>query len=187
MPKSLPALLIVDMINLFDFEDGRALAQAALSIAAAVRRLRDRFDDQDAPVIYANDNFTHWKGDFRDLVARCSQAPDAPSAIASVLAPGRHHYHVLKPKHSAFLATPLPILLAKLGVRQLVITGLAADSCVLATAQDAVSREFRLWVPSDAVAAATPAKKKHALALIGNSIHARTASSTRTRGLFPDV
>ncbi|MCR6661631.1 MAG: cysteine hydrolase [Luteimonas sp.] len=185
MPKSLPALLIVDMINLFDFEDGRPLAKATLSIAATVRRLRDRFDTQGAPVIYANDNFTHWKGEFRDLVARCAEASSESAAIASTLAPGNDHYHILKPKHSAFLATALPVLLTKLKVRQLVITGITVDSCILATAQDAVSREFELWIPSDAVAAATRSKKQHALAVIGNSLDAVTSPTGKIQGLFP--
>ena len=37
-------------------------------------------------------------------------------------------------------------------VRRLVLTGLSADSCVLATAQGANMREYAVWVPQDAVA-----------------------------------
>lgn len=185
MATQTPALLIVDMINLFDFEEGRAMARAALAIAGCVRRLRDRFDAHGAPVIYVNDNFTDWKGEFRDLVARCSGGCRESAEIASLLAPERGHYHVLKPKHSAFLATPLAVLLAKLGVHRLVVAGIAADSCILATAQDAESREFALWVPRDAVASADRSRKQHALALIGASLGAPTTPTSEVAGLFP--
>ena len=43
---------------------------------------------------------------------------------------------MLKPKHSAFLCTALPVLLHQLGVDGLVLAGVATDSCVLATALD---------------------------------------------------
>ncbi|WP_299344833.1 isochorismatase family protein [uncultured Pseudoxanthomonas sp.] len=78
------------------------------------------------------------------LVTACRERGGTSAAIVQRLAPRPQDYHVLKPKHSGFLATPLPILLAKLGVRRLVLTGVAADACVLVTAQDANMREFAL-------------------------------------------
>ena len=81
---------------------------------------------------------------------------------------------MLKPKHSAFLASPLPILLAKLGVRRLCLTGMTADSCVLATALDANAREFEVVVALEAVAA-MPSQKRRALAVLVNSGAARVA------------
>jgi nicotinamidase-related amidase len=185
MPGTHPALLIVDMMNLFDFVGGRALGQAAMRCSHVIARLRERFDRAGAPVIYVNDNFAHWQGDFRDLVSRCSEVPGAPATIAQRLAPRLGDYHILKPKHSAFLATPLAVLLAKLGVRELVLTGVAADSCILATAQDANMREFKVWVPSDAVAAQTPARKAHALAVIRQSLGGEVRATRGAPGLFP--
>ena len=185
MPHSTPALLIIDMFNHFAFEHGARLARQAVAIAPAIARLRDRFDRVGAPVIYINDNFAHWQGDFRDLVAHCSTLPGAPSAIASTLSPKAGHYYILKPKHSAFLATPLPLLLSELGARQLVLTGVSTDSCILATAQDANMRELEVWCPTDAVAAITPQRHERALALMAASLGAQVGSSRRTRGLFP--
>lgn len=179
------ALLILDMVNLFDFEGGRRLGSAARAMAPRIAALRRRFDEADAPTIYINDNFSHWQGQFGDLIAACRDAGGAPAAIAQDLAPRPHDYHVLKPKHSAFLATPLAILLAKLDVRRLVLTGISADSCVLATAQDANMREFPLWVPRDGVAAITPARARTALELMSRSLQAQVQATTSVRGLFP--
>ncbi len=180
------ALLIIDMLNLFDFEGGAALCASATRCAPVIARLRSRFDDVGAPVIYVNDNFAQWQGDFRDLVALCAAA-DGPSAvIARRLLPLSGHYHVLKPKHSAFVGTPLRFLLDSLGVRRLVLSGIAADSCILATANDANMREFDLWVPGDAVAAISKGRKANALALIKTSLRADIRGTRAVPALFPD-
>lgn len=177
------ALIIIDMMNPFDFEDGRALAAQAESISKNILRLREYFDGADLPVVYVNDNFMHWKADFREIVTVCTQDDAVGASSAVRLAPVHGHYHVLKPKHSGFLATPLDILLRKLGVSSLIITGIAADSCVLATAQDAKMREYDLWIPYDCVASITPVRKRNALALMKTSLGADTRS---TRGAMPD-
>lgn len=65
------------------------------------------------------------------------------------------------------------------------LTGVAADSCVLATAQDANMREFALWVPGDCVAAITPRRKRAALAVVAQSLGGDTRSSRSVPGLFP--
>ena len=101
------------------------------------------------------------------------------------LPPRPHDDHVLKPKHSGFLATPLPILLDKLGVRRLVLTGVSADSCVLAPAQDANMREFALCVPQDAVAAISPARRRTALALLAQTLGASVRAVRALEGVFP--
>ncbi|RZI79720.1 MAG: isochorismatase family protein [Rubrivivax sp.] len=44
-------------------------------------------------------------------------------------------------------------LLDQLGCKRLVITGIAADSCVFFSAMDAYLRGCSLWVPIDCVAA----------------------------------
>ena len=175
------ALLIVDMVNPFDFDGAEALLGPALRAAKCIRVLRDRFDRAGAPVVYVNDNFMNWQGDFHDLVAACL-APEAPgAAIARLLQPGPLHYYILKPKHSGFHDTPLEILLRKLRVRRLAIAGIAADSCILACAQDAHMREFSLWVPSDCTAAESPQRKRRALALMEDSYDASIRPVLRTK------
>lgn len=99
------ALPILDMMNLFDFEDGQALGAAAGKAGTCIARLRRRFDAAAAPVIYVNDNFAHWQGQFSDLVMACAEAGGHAATVARQLAPRPHDYHVL-PRHSGFLATP---------------------------------------------------------------------------------
>lgn len=170
MPK--PALLIVDAINHFAFDGARALAVAADAIRAPLRALRDRFDAAGLPVIYANDNWTDWQGEFSDLVASSLALGGTPARLAECLAPEAGHYYILKPKHSAFMATALPVLLQQLDVDRLAIAGIAADSCVLATAIDAHMRGYRLWVPGDCTASRTPALKRAAMHVLRHTCQA---------------
>ena len=77
--------------------------------------------------------------------------------------PAKDDYFVLKPKHSGFYSTTLDILLAYLQVKTLILTGMAANICVLFTASDAYMRDYKLWVPADCVASNSEGENRHAL------------------------
>lgn len=159
------ALLIVDMINPLDFAGGAAMLPRALTAARRIAALKKRLKADGVPVIYANDNFTKWRMDFNEIVAICASGGRGVE-ITGLLTPEPDDHFVLKPKHSAFFECPLETLLAKLKARRLVITGLATDNCVLATAMDAHMREYRLHVPRDCVAALSDARTDRALELM---------------------
>jgi nicotinamidase-related amidase len=103
-----------------------------------ILKLRDQADADEVPVIYVNDNFGEWHSQKSRLVDR------AHGGLASELAPRENDYFIIKPQFSAFYATNLPVLLPKLGVRRLVLTGVATDICVLFTAADAHMRDYAL-------------------------------------------
>lgn len=184
-PGRRPALLLVDLINHFDFPGGDALGRATRRIVPAVLRLRERFDRAGHPVIYANDNWMQWQGGFADLVAACREAGGDSGYVADRLAPCEGHYYVLKPKHSAFLCTALPVLLHQLRVDALVLAGVATDSCILATALDANMREYPVWVPRDCTAAIAPERKRTALAAVEQSLRADTRAAAGVSTAFP--
>ncbi len=146
-----PALVITDMISLWDFPDADKLLPAAVAIAPRVARLRQRCREAGVPVIYANDNRGRWRSDFRQLVDAALQAEGPGARIVEQLAPDTDDYFLLKPKHSAFFATPLELLLNDLGVEQLIVTGVSSDQCVLATVADARMRNLGAAVPQDCV------------------------------------
>ena len=170
------ALLVIDMVNRLDFADAERMAPGAIAAARRIAALRSRFHERDWPVVFANDNFAHWRADFRELVAMTARTEGAPAEIMRTLAPDTRDYFVLKPKHSAFLATPLAVLLAKLGVRRLLLTGMALESCVLATAADANAREFEVAIVRDGVAG-QPALRQAALRTLQDSRTAHVLDS----------
>src|SRR5207237_6297945 len=107
-------------------------------------------------------NFGRWRSDFKSQIERCIGDGSQGAEVARLLLPAKDDYFVLKPKHSGFFSTSLEILLSYLGVRKLILTGFAADICVLFTANDAYMRDYELQVPDDCVAAETTAAQQRA-------------------------
>jgi nicotinamidase-related amidase len=131
------------------------------------------------PIIYVNDNFGKWKSDFRKLLEHCLEDDVRGREIAKALRPDEDDYFVLKPKHSAFFSTTLEVLLDHLGVKTLVLTGLAGDSCVLFTAGDAFMRDLALVIPSDCMASESPQENRRVLRHMARVLKADTRPSAK--------
>jgi nicotinamidase-related amidase len=180
-PSATTALLLVDVINLFDFPAGAAFARRSRRPARNIARLRDRAHERGIPVIYVNDNWGRWRSDFKTIVADCSR-PGRPGApIAALLAPTPRDFFVLKPHLSGFHETPLDTLLQAGEVQTVVITGFAADNCVFFTAAEAHMRDYRVVVPADCCASELDAERRHALGKMRKFLHADTSSSRYLR------
>ena len=160
------ALLIVDVINDLEFEDGERLLEFGIPVAKNLRTLSERFRERRLPIIYANDNFGRWKSDFHAQVEHCLGDGVRGGPIVEILAPKPSDYFVLKPKHSAFFGTALEILLQSLTIKRIVITGFATDICVLFTANDAYMRDYHIAIPRDCVAANSQQRTDQALSLM---------------------
>ena len=157
------ALVLIDVINHFEFPDGDRLLKQALPMAARLARLKQRCRSAGIPAIYVNDNFGQWRSDAKSLIARCLDSSCAGKPFVEQLRPDDEDYLVLKPMHSGFFQTPLEILLQYLGATSLILTGLATNSCIVCTAHDANMRNFNLYVPSDCSAARS--RREHAQAI----------------------
>jgi nicotinamidase-related amidase len=177
--ESPAALLLIDWINDLEFDGGDALLAHARPAAERVAALARRARAAGVPVIYANDNFGRWRSDFREVVARCGREGVRGQPLAEALRPEPSDYFVLKPKHSAFFATALEVLLAYLGTRRLILTGLTADRCVLFTAADAHMRDFALHVPPDGTASIRADDHAAALAFLHGTLRADAAPTDR--------
>jgi nicotinamidase-related amidase len=181
VPDTCPvALLLVDVINDLEFEDGEALLTHALPMAERLAALARRCRETGIPVVYVNDNFGRWRSDFRTLLQRCLETPVRGRPVVSQLRPDDRDYFVLKPKHSGFYSTTLDILLRYLGATTVILAGLTGDICVLLTAHDAYMRDFQLFVPADCVASVERAENEHALRYMARVLKADTRES---RGL----
>ncbi|GGB39054.1 isochorismatase [Sphingomonas metalli] len=168
------ALVIIDMINRLDFEDAPDIIAAAEEAAQAIRRLRDAADACGVPAIYVNDNGGKWHSDRSALIEEVRGANPVARRIVDLLAPREQDYFVIKPQFSGFYATNLPVLLPRLGASRLILTGIAADICVLFTAADAHMREYDLWVPPEGVASFDARRTNWALEIMAKSMAADT-------------
>jgi nicotinamidase-related amidase len=176
--KSPVALLLIDCINDLDFPEGDRLLEHALPMARRLADLADRARDAGVPVVYVNDNFGRWRSDFRAHVWHCLEEGGRGRPIVELLRPQDEDYFVLKPKHSGFFSTTLDLLLQYLGVRTVVLTGMAANICVLFTANDAYMRDYELSVPADCVASNTQEENEYALSQMRRVLKADTTVST---------
>ncbi len=177
--KSAAALLLIDLINDLEFEGGEALAKRALPVIDKVAALKKRLKTAGVPCVYVNDNFGKWQSDFKKLVDYCLTNDVNGKAIAERLQPEPDDFFVLKPRHSAFLLTPLEMLLEYFGATTVILAGIATDSCILFTAADAHMRHYRIVIPSDCVVAQTDGAHKQALELMTRVLDVKITDSDR--------
>jgi nicotinamidase-related amidase len=175
------ALLLIDVINHFEFPDGQLLLQNALKIGPPMKRLRERARLSRTPIIYVNDNFGQWLSDSTRLLRYCLRDRCTGKPFVETICPDSKDYCVLKPMHSGFYQTPLELLLREVGATSLVIAGLATNSCVLCTAHDANMRNFKVTVVSDCCAARSKKEHREALRNIGTMASARVLTSSAVR------
>ncbi|MEN8702508.1 MULTISPECIES: isochorismatase family cysteine hydrolase [Bacillus] len=172
MKESSTALLIIDMINNFDFPDGEILAEKAEKISRPIKTLKEKCAAEAVPVIYVNDHYSLWQADFEKIADYCRN--ENSRDIIDCLYPSDEDYFLIKPKHSAFYGTALNTLLLQLNVKNLIITGVAGNICVLFTANDAYMREYSLYVPENCLASNDDHDNENALKMMKNVLNART-------------
>jgi len=179
VPDTSPVvLLLIDVINDLDFPEAPALLRHALPMARRLARLKRTAKQRGAAVIYVNDNFGRWRSDFKSQVKHCLRHGGAGKRIVEILRPEDDDYFVLKPAHSGFFSTTLDLLLKHLQATTVIVTGIAANICVLFTANDAYLRGYRIVVPKDCVAANSARLTKEALAQMETVLKADISSST---------
>ncbi|WP_315906875.1 isochorismatase family cysteine hydrolase [Priestia koreensis] len=170
MHKMKSALIIIDMINDFNFEYGRSLSTQAKIIAENIAYLKKELTEKDCPTIYVNDHYQLWQADFNNIIEYCYN--EKSKDIIDLLRPTDDDYFLIKPKHSIFYGTALTILLSNLSVDTLYLTGLAGNICVLFSANDAYMREYNLIVPSDCIASNVKEDNEFALKMMQNVLKA---------------
>ena len=179
MPDDSPVVLIlIDLINDFEFDGAEEIFQHTQAIAKPIAALKKRAKQAGIPVIYVNDNFGKWQSDFKKLLDHCLNDNVRGKEIVELLKPDEDDYFVLKPKHSGFYSTTLDVLLDYLKAKTLVLAGVTADICVLFTANDAYMRDFHLLIPCDCVASASEEENRHAIEHMARVLKADTRPSS---------
>src|SRR5689334_11195069 len=124
------ALVVIDMLNAYDFEDADALAANAEPVVPRIAELVERArEDDDTQLLFVNDNYGHWNSSRDELVeiALDGRHPD----LVEPLKPDHEDLFIVKARHSIFYGTPLEYLLGQLGVQSLILTGQVTEQCVL--------------------------------------------------------
>ena len=175
------ALLILDLLSDYQYPGGKELLPAAHRAARRIADLKKRTRRQGIPTIYVNDTRGKWESDQAAFLRRCLEGPPDAAAVVETILPARDDYFMFKPRHSAFFATPLQELLARLNVRTLLLTGVTSHQCVLFTAIDAHVRNFDVIVARDCIASARPVETRHALFILEEAVDAQIIDSRYVR------
>jgi nicotinamidase-related amidase len=180
VPDQCPiALILLDVLNDLDFPGAASLVKNAAKLGRRIAALKRRCREVGIPAIYVNDNRNKWRSDSASVINHCLDPNTPGRSLVETLVPSPEDYIVLKPKHSAFYATPLDALLAYLGTRTVILVGLTTDVCVLTTACEIHIRDWNLFIPSDCVAALNRKHHLMALQLMTSSFGAQTTPSAR--------
>ena len=155
------ALLIIDVISVFDHADGDALLRVFRERIDGLVAVIENARTDGVPIIYVNDDFGHWDGDAPAAV-RASLAGKGGDVVAK-LAPREGDRFLFKPRYSAFDHTPLILVLQELGIDRVLLAGGATEGCVVQTGIDA--RELGLKATILAEACATNDRELERIAL----------------------
>lgn len=160
--KSKKALLIIDMLN--DFVEPRAPLEVpeAQNIVSNIQDRIKKARRQKIPVVYVCDAHAPNDPEFR-VWPRHAVRGTRGAQVVSELKPQKKDFMVPKVTYSSFFKTKLDGLLKKLKPKELILTGVCTEICVLYTAVDALARGYAIEVPSDCVAGLTPEGHEFAL------------------------
>jgi maleamate amidohydrolase len=167
------ALLVVDAQHGFVGLDAPILDSVRVyptSVGARAWRAVERIADllalarrRGIPVLFTQSGTPPGQGTLDGFAAKVAgvRQPPPPQphpayAIVGRLAPGREEIVIPKRYASAFFGTPLPSMLHRLAVDQLVVCGFTTSGCVRATVVDAASYHYPVTLVADACADRLP-------------------------------
>lgn len=160
-PRHGDALLVVDVLNDFEHDDGEKLLasfrERAASMLESIRVARAA----GIPVIYVNDDHGRWDSDAPQLGRDAARGKGGD--MVRTLLPRRGDRVLLKHRYSAFDHTPLEILLESLQAERVLLIGAATEGCVVQTAIDARELGLKASIVADACASTDPGLEAIAL------------------------
>lgn len=154
------ALLVVDMSRDFLAPGAPMECVEGRQMAPRLARLLNRCREVGLPVIYVN--HVHRVG-ARDMGTLAERFPNIASGAAlragtsgvqiwDELTPQPGDLMVEKIRQSGFVYTSLEAVLRELGVRTVILSGVAVSACVECTARDAVAHDFNVIMLADGTA-----------------------------------
>ncbi|RKQ88551.1 cysteine hydrolase family protein [Brockia lithotrophica] len=153
------ALIVVDYLNDFAHPEGALTAGApAQAIDETVRRAVEAFHGRGDVVVFASDAHTPDDPEFALWPPHAVKGTwgqeiyGTTGELARSLRGRKGVYFVDKTKYDAFFRTDLEDILRAEGVNSVYLAGINTSICVMATAQGAYFRGFRVYVLRDAVA-----------------------------------
>lgn len=166
------ALLIIDLLNDFLLEGAPLEVSKGKEIVPALKRRIEEARREGIPIIYICDSHHEDDEEFKIWPPHAISETEGAEIIKE-LKPEEKDYIIKKKRYSGFFETNLDETLKKLGVEELIITGLVTNICVLYTTADAVMRGYKVIVPKDSIAALNEEDSQFALNQMKNILKAK--------------
>jgi nicotinamidase-related amidase len=144
------ALIVVDMLNRYEHEDGNQLRESVREIVPGLARLIKNAHQAEVLTVYVNDNHGDWAAGRTQLSQWALEGTDR-SVVEPILPSGDVPF-LIKARHSVFYETQLEYLLRHEGIERVVLSGQVTEQCILYSALDAYVRHFEVVVARDVVA-----------------------------------
>ncbi|MDH5715707.1 MAG: cysteine hydrolase [Candidatus Aminicenantes bacterium] len=156
------ALLIIDMLNDFILPGSPLEVPQARSIIPHIKRELNNARREGIPVIYLCDQHQADDPEFQVWPPHAVKGTEG-AEVVSELKPQPGDYIIVKTSYSGFFETELDSLLRRLGVNELILTGVVTNICILYTGADAYMRGYRVSVSEEQVAALDEENHRFAL------------------------
>ncbi len=157
------SLLVIDMLN--DFVDPQGVlycGEAARAIIPAVKQLMEEFVRNGDLVVMVKDAHAQDDPEFQMFPPHAVRGTWGGAVIPELPIP-REAVTLEKTRYSAFFGTDLDRLLKEYGPEEVWVVGVCTSICVMDTVGDLRNRDYKVVVPSHAVADFDP--EFHAFAL----------------------
>jgi nicotinamidase-related amidase len=159
------ALIVVDMINAFVENDSPLCVAGAKETVPRIKKVIDACRSKEIPIFfiargYRDDGsdvevsrWKFWNDSGRPL--SLSSTGSTSGEFFGPLKPENGDYIIVKKKWSAFFRTELDLILRRLEVDTVAITGTQTPNCIRATAYDADMNDFDTVIISDCISSKT--------------------------------
>lgn len=154
------ALIVIDMIN--DFVTGKLGFKGAVKIVPNVQRLLAAARAKGVPVLFVRDAHSPDDPELR-VWGEHAMAGTEGSEIIPELKPVRGEPVISKQTYSIFHGPEPGRMLRKMGVEELVLTGVVTEICIQNSAAGAFFNGYRVVVPNDCVASPDEKASKYSL------------------------
>jgi len=177
MPKT--ALIVVDMVQTYDFEDAEKLVESVEAVVEPLTALIERGKSEAELVIYVNDNFGEWHSERARLVEQALEGDNAH--LVEAIKPNDDALFIVKARHSIFYGTPLDYILDTEGIDEIVLIGQVTEQCILYSALDAHVRGRSTVIPRDCVAHIDDELADAALKMMERNMQAEVTTGSDVR------
>jgi len=169
-----PAIIVIDMLeDSFSGEHRNPVTPFAKAIVPNINRLTDIARSKNIPVIFSMDSFMHgdfiFKGKMREHSIRGTKGADLYHGLSHTDKDIYSH----KRRFSTFFKTDVDQTLRLFNVDTVVLTGINSHWCVLSSALDALSNDFRAYIIEDCSAS------------YSEEIHRTAMNMYRSNPLYP--